>query len=44
MINFGAFHFQKEKNINRFLDFQNDVVVTDIELALREGLQINRTW
>ena len=27
----------KEKKYKRFLDFQNDVVVTDIELALREG-------
>ena len=25
------------KNYKRFLDFQNDVVVTDVELALREG-------
>ena len=27
----------KNKNYKRFLDFQNDVTVTDIELALREG-------
>ena len=27
----------KGKNYKRFLDFQNDVSVTDIELALREG-------
>ncbi len=27
----------KEKKYKRFLDFQNDVAVTDIELALREG-------
>ena len=27
----------KGKKYKRFLDFQNDVVVTDIELALREG-------
>jgi len=27
----------KEKKHKRFLDFQNDVAVTDIELALREG-------
>ena len=26
-----------EKKYKRFLDFQNDVVVTDVELALREG-------
>ena len=25
------------KNYKRFIDFQNDVVITDIELALREG-------
>ena len=27
----------KEKKYKRFLDFQNDVAVTDVELALREG-------
>ncbi len=27
----------KEKNYKRFLDFQNDVAVTDVELAIREG-------
>jgi sarcosine oxidase subunit alpha len=27
----------KEKSYKRFLDFQNDVAVTDVELALREG-------
>ena len=27
----------KEKTYKRFLDFQNDVAVTDVELALREG-------
>ena len=27
----------KEKNYKRFLDFQNDVTVSDVELALREG-------
>ena len=27
----------KEKKYKRFIDFQNDVAVTDIELALREG-------
>jgi len=27
----------KGKNYKRFLDFQNDVAVTDIELAIREG-------
>jgi sarcosine oxidase subunit alpha len=27
----------KNKNYKRFLDFQNDVSVTDIEIALREG-------
>ena len=27
----------KNKNYKRFVDFQNDVAVTDIELALREG-------
>ncbi len=27
----------ERKNYKRFLDFQNDVVVSDIELALREG-------
>jgi len=27
----------KDKNYKRFLDFQNDVAVTDVELALREG-------
>ena len=27
----------KENQYKRFLDFQNDVVVTDVELALREG-------
>jgi len=27
----------KEKTYKRFLDFQNDVTVTDVELALREG-------
>ena len=27
----------KNKTYKRFLDFQNDVVVTDVELALREG-------
>jgi len=27
----------KEKKYKRFLDFQNDVSVTDVELALREG-------
>jgi len=27
----------KDKKYKRFLDFQNDVVITDIELALREG-------
>jgi len=27
----------KGKNYKRFLDFQNDVAVTDVELALREG-------
>ena len=41
-INFGVFHFLKEKKYKRFLDFQNDVAVTDVELALREGIQINR--
>ena len=27
----------KEKNYKRFLDFQNDVTVSDVELAIREG-------
>jgi len=27
----------KQKSYKRFLDFQNDVAVTDVELALREG-------
>jgi len=27
----------KEKNYKRFLDFQNDVAVSDIEIALKEG-------
>ena len=27
----------KGKNYKRFLDFQNDVAVSDIEIALREG-------
>ncbi len=31
------FLFLKEKKYKRFLDFQNDVAVTDVELALREG-------
>ena len=35
MINFGV-PLPKEKHI-KILDFQNDVVVSDVELALREG-------
>ena len=37
MISFGVFHCQKGKNYKRFLDFQNDVAVSDVEIALREG-------
>ena len=31
----------KGKNYKRFLDFQNDVSVSDVEIALKEGYQIN---
>ena len=31
----------KGKNYKRFLDFQNDVAVSDIEIALKRGLSIN---
>ena len=36
MISFGVYHYLKVK-LQRFLDFQNDVAVSDIEIALREG-------
>ena len=36
MINFGVY-LTKRKNYKRFLDFQNDVAVSDIEIALKEG-------
>ena len=29
----------KNKNYKRFVDFQNDVAVSDIELAVREGFR-----
>ena len=29
------------KNYKRFLDFQNDVAVSDVEIALKRGLSIN---
>ena len=31
------YHLPEGKNYKRFLDFQNDVSVSDIQLALREG-------
>ena len=37
MINFGVSPFPKGKNYKRFVDFQNDVAVSDIEVALKEG-------
>ena len=35
--NFWCMPLSKNKNYKRFVDFQNDVAVSDIELALREG-------
>ena len=37
MINFGVYHYPQGKNYKRFLDFQNDVSVSDVEIALKEG-------
>ena len=41
MINFGVFHLPKGKNYKRFLDFQNDVAVSDVEIALKRRLSLN---
>ena len=38
-INFGACPFPNKKNYKRCVDFQNDVYVSDIELAVREGFR-----
>ena len=36
---FWCLPIQKNKNYKRFVDFQNDVSVSDIELAVREGFR-----
>ena len=39
MISFWCMPLPKNKYYKRFVDFQNDVAVSDIELAVREGFR-----